>query len=88
MDGSDWGLERPNRDLERGTTALSRTPENVSVDEKGGVKNLKPKSGHFSLWPEEKMTKLTDINKAIPQLKDPNKTLKAFHLEFSQLQES
>lgn len=34
------------------------------------------------------MTKLADIGKAIPQLKDLNKTLKAFPLEFSQLQES
>lgn len=34
------------------------------------------------------MTKLADTGKAIPQLKDPDKTLKAFPLEFSQLQES
>lgn len=51
MDDSGWGLERlperQNRDLCRRPTTFRRTPESVSVGEKGAVKGLEPKFGHL-----------------------------------------
>lgn len=94
MAGSDLNLERPpeamKQRLGEGDCAFSRTPENVSVGEKGAVEgiDLGTKVWPFSPWPEGKITKLTGNGTAVPCLKDPSETQKTFPSEVSQLQES